>query len=228
VEKDVGPLPNATVIHEGIADVYDRGAPTPTEVADLKKTYDIKDRFVMAFGAETKHKNIDFLVRSFLRVRRRLPGNFQLLLVGCHEMDSSDYFRALMTTHSPDDVVCVGFLPDADVVALYNCTDCFVYPSLYEGFGFPPLEAMACGAPVLASNASAIPEIVGDAALTFDPTDSASFDILFVDFLSRLQNVEYRRALTAKAYKHAKGFSWRSTAEKTLGVFHDVLATSRT
>jgi glycosyltransferase involved in cell wall biosynthesis len=87
---------------------------------------------------------------------------------------------------------------------------------------------MACGAPVLASNASAIPEIVGDAAETFDPTDSASFDRLFIAFLSRLQNVQYRQALTAKAYDHAKGYSWRKTTEKTLRVFHEVLGTRRT
>src|SRR4029077_18148195 len=122
----------------------------------------------------TKHKNVDFLVRSFVRVRRQLPGDFQLLLVGCQEPDWSDFFRPLMDTYSENDVVCVGFVSDVDVVALYNCKDCFVYPSLYEGFGFPPLEAMACGAPGLASNVSAIPEIVGYAAQTFDPTDSAS------------------------------------------------------
>jgi glycosyltransferase involved in cell wall biosynthesis len=227
-EKDIGPLPNAVVVHEGIADIYDRVELTQSDVASLKKKYGIRDRFVMAFGASTKHKNVDFLVRSFLRVRRQLPGDFQLLLVGCQETDWSDFFRPLMDTHSENDVVCVGFVSDMDVVALYNCTDCFVYPSLYEGFGFPPLEAMACGAPVLASNVSAIPEIVGDAAQTFDPTDSASFDLSFIAFLSRLQNVEYRQALIVKAYEHAKRYSWRTTAEKTLRVFHEVLGTSRT
>lgn len=227
-EQDIGPLANAVVVHEGIAEIYDRVDLTQSDVVSLKKKYGIRDRFVMAFGAETKHKNVDFLVRSFVRVRRQLPGDFQLLLVGCQEMDSSDYFRTLMDNHSENDVVCVGFVSDEDVVALYNCTDCFVYPSLYEGFGFPPLEAMACGAPVLASNVSAIPEIVGDAAETFDPTDSESFDVLFIAFLSRLENVEYRQALIARGYKHAKGYSWRRTAEKTLRVFHEVLGTSRT
>ena len=227
-EKDIGPLANAVVVHEGIADIYDRVELTQSDVVSLKKKYGIRDRFVMAFGASAKHKNVDFLVRSFVRVRRQLPGDFQLLLVGCQEMDSSDYFRPLLDNHSVNDVVCVGFVSDMDVVALYNCTDCFVYPSLYEGFGFPPLEAMACGAPVLASNVSAIPEIVGDAAEKFDPTDSASFDILFIAFLSRLQNVEYRQALVAKAYEHAQGYSWRRAAEKTLRVFHEVLGTRRT
>jgi glycosyltransferase involved in cell wall biosynthesis len=227
-EKDIGPLANAVVVHEGIADIYDRVELTQSDVVSLKKKYGIRDRFVMAFGASAKHKNVDFLVRSFVRVRRQLPGDFQLLLVGCQEMDWSDYFRPLLDNHSVNDVVCVGFVSDMDVVALYNCTDCFVYPSLYEGFGFPPLEAMACGAPVLASNVSAIPEIVGDAAEKFDPTDSASFDILFVAFLSRLQNVEYRQALVAKAYEHAQGYSWRRAAEKTLRVFHEVLGTRRT
>ena len=227
-EKDIGPLSNAVVVHEGIAGIYDRLELTQNDVMSLKKKYGIRDRFVMAFGASTKHKNVDFLVRSFVRVRHQLPGDFQLLLVGCQETDWLDYFRPLMDEHSEDDVVCVGFVSDMDVVSLYNCTDCFVYPSLYEGFGFPPLEAMACGAPVLASNASAIPEIVGDAAEQFDPTDSASFDTLFVAFLSRLQNEEYRRALIAKAYEHAKGYSWRRTAKKTLRVFHEVLGTGRT
>jgi glycosyltransferase involved in cell wall biosynthesis len=227
-EKDIGPLANAVVVHEGIADIYDRVALTQSEVATLKKKYGIRDRFVMAFGASTKHKNIDFLVRSFLRVRRGLPGDFQLLLVGCQTLDSSAYFRTLMDNPSENGVVCIGFVPDVDVVALYNCTDCFVYPSLYEGFGFPPLEAMACGAPVLASNVSAIPEIVGDAAQTFDPTDSSTFDVSLIEFLSRLKNVEHRQALIAKAYEHAKGYSWRATAKKTLHVFHDGLGTSRT
>jgi len=226
-EKDIGPLANAVVVHEGIADIYDRVELTQSDVVSLKKKYGIRDRFVMAFGASAKHKNVDFLVRSFVRVRRQLPGDFQLLLVGCQEMDWSDYFRPLLDNHSVNDVIRVGFVSDMDVVALYNCTDCFVYPSLYEGFGFPPLEAMACGAPVLASNVSAIPEIVGDAAEKFDPTDSASFDILFIAFLSRLQNVEYRQALVAKAYEHAQGYSWRRAAEKTLRVFHEVLGTRR-
>ena len=224
-EKDIGPLANAVVVHEGIADIYDRVELTQSDVVSLKKKYGIRDKFVMAFGASAKHKNVDFLVRSFVRVRRQLPGDFQLLLVGCQE---SDYFRPLLDNHSVNDVVCVGFVSDMDVVALYNCTDCFVYPSLYEGFGFPPLEAMACGAPVLASNVSAIPEIVGDAAEKFDPTNSASFDILFIAFLSRLQNVEYRQALVAKAYEHAQGYSWRRAAEKTLRVFHEVLGTRGT
>jgi len=227
-ENDIGPLANAIVVHEGIADTYDRLELTQTDVEGLKKKYGIRDRFVMAFGASGQFKNVDFLVRSFLRVRRRLPGDFQLLLVGCQEMDSADYYRTVTDTHAQHDVLCVGFVSDMDVVALYNCTDAFVYPSLYEGFGFPPLEAMACGAPVLASNVSAIPEIVADAAETFDPTDSARFDRSFIAFLSRLQNVEYRHALTAKAYQHARGYSWRRTAEKTLRVFHEVLAASRT
>jgi glycosyltransferase involved in cell wall biosynthesis len=227
-EKDIGLLANAVVIHEGIANTYDRFEATQSERANLKNKYGIRDRFIMAFGASTRHKNVDFLVRSFLRVRRQLPGDFQLLLVGCHEMGASGYFRTILDNHSENDVIPLGFLSDMDVVALYNAADCFVYPSLYEGFGFPPLEAMACGAPVFASNASAIPEVVGDAAETFDPTDSAAFDLSFVAFMSRLQNVEYRQALIAKAYQHAKGYSWRRTAEKTLAVFHDVLGTSRT
>lgn len=227
-EKDIGPLANAVVVHEGIAELYDRLQLTQSAVVSLKKKFGIRDRFAMAFGASTTHKNIDFLVRSFLRVRRQLPGDFQLLLVGCQEKDLSGYFRTATDNPAQNDVVGVGFVSDVDVVALYNCTDCFVYPSLYEGFGFPPLEAMACGAPVMASNVSAIPEIVGDAAEQFDPTDSARFDLSFVAFLARLENAEYRQALTTKAYGHAKSYSWRKTAEKTLRVFHEVLGTSQT
>jgi glycosyltransferase involved in cell wall biosynthesis len=227
-EKDIGSLPNAVVVHEGIADIYDRAALNKSAVERLKRKYRIRDRFVMALGASGPLKNVDFLVRSFLRVRRHLPGDFQLLLAGCQELHSSDYFRTVMDNHAQGDVVCVGFVSDTELVALYNTTEAFVYPSLYEGFGFPPLEAMACGAPVLASNASAIPEIVADAAELFDPMDSASFDRSLISFLSRLQNVEFRQAVIAKGYEHAKGYSWRRTAEKTLRVFHEVLGASRT
>jgi glycosyltransferase involved in cell wall biosynthesis len=94
-EKDIGPLANAVVVHEGIADIYDRVELSQSDVVSLKKNYGIRDRFAMAFGASTKHKNVDFLVRSFV-VRRQLPGDFQLLLVGCQETDWSDFFRPLM------------------------------------------------------------------------------------------------------------------------------------
>jgi glycosyltransferase involved in cell wall biosynthesis len=222
-ERDIGTLTNAEVIHSGISEFYDRIELTDAAISDLKRRYDIRNRFFMAFGAAAAYKNVDFLVRSFLRIRRQLPGEYQLLLVGCQDMQSAGYLRTVRDANAQDHVVSVGFVPDQDLKALYNCTDCFVYPSLYEGFGFPPLEAMACGAPVLSSNLSSMPEIVGGVCEMADPTNEASFDSATIDFASRLRDLEYRESLTARAYLHARRFTWRRAAEHTLRVFHEAI-----
>jgi glycosyltransferase involved in cell wall biosynthesis len=109
-------------------------------------------------------------------------------------------------------------------VTLYRCAECFVYPSLYEGFGLPPLEAMACGAPVLASNASAIPEVVGGACELADATNEREFDRALLDLLLKLQNDGFRKGVVQRGYDHAKSFTWEKTAGQTLASFYEVMA----
>ncbi|MCS6845907.1 MAG: glycosyltransferase, partial [Caldilineales bacterium] len=103
---------------------------------------------------------------------------------------------------------------------LYSGAIAFVYPSLYEGFGLPPLEAMACGSPVICSHAASLPEVVGDAALTFDPTDVEALAQALADVLS---NPGLREDLRRRGLRRAAGFSWRRCAQETLAVYREAL-----
>ena len=222
IEVDTGPLRNAVVIYEGISPKYKILRLEESETKDLKDKYSIKKKFILALGAAAQYKNIDFLVQSYSRIKKRLPYEVQLLLVGNQDGDSIEYMRTIHRLELQKDVICTGFVPDEDLIRLYNCAECFVYPSLYEGFGFPPLEAMACGAPVLTSNMSSIPEIVGDACVMADATHEGDFDQALYGLLIQLMNKEYRELVIRKGNHHVKNFSWKRTAENTLRVIYDV------
>lgn len=223
IEVDTGPLSNAVVIHEGISPKYDILKLEESERKNLKSKYGIKNKFILALGASAKYKNIEFLVKSYSRIKKRLPDELQLLLVGNQDENSIDYMRTIDRLDLQADVICTGFVPDDDLIRLYNCAECFVYPSLYEGFGFPPLEAMACGVPVLTSNVSSIPEIVRDACVMADATNEGDFERALYGLLDQLRNKEYRDHVSRKGYLYAKSFSWRRTAENTLETFYDVV-----
>jgi glycosyltransferase involved in cell wall biosynthesis len=115
----------------------------------------------------------------------------------------------------------IGYVPDADLPALYSGATLFCYPSLYEGFGLPPLEAMACGAPTITSNTSSLPEVVGDAALTVDPTSVESIAVALRRFL---QDPELRETYRQKGRQRAATFSWQRTAQLTRGVYDQVVS----
>ena len=117
-----------------------------------------------------------------------------------------------------------GYVPDADLPALYGGATAFVFPSLYEGFGLPPLEAMACGTPVVTSNVSSLPEVVGDAALTVDPTDVKAIAEAINGILD---NPALAADLRARGLARAKQFTWERTAQQTLAVYDEVLARRR-
>ena len=118
-----------------------------------------------------------------------------------------------------DDVVMTGYVSDEDLVIFYNLADVFVHPSLYEGFGLPPLEAMACGTPVLTSNVSSLPEVVGEAAVLFDPLNVKSL----ADGLTRILSDEVlRMELKRKGIERVQKFSWADTVSRTIKVYESV------
>jgi glycosyltransferase involved in cell wall biosynthesis len=118
----------------------------------------------------------------------------------------------------------VGFVSDADLLQLYNACDCFVFPSFYEGFGFPALEAMACGRTVVCSDASALPEVVDGAAILFDPYATDEIVRAIADVLL---DAELRGRMERLGIQRAAHFSWQKTAQKTLEAFHQVMEEPR-
>jgi glycosyltransferase involved in cell wall biosynthesis len=129
-------------------------------------------RHLLYVGSENPRKNLPFLIRALAQLQRRVP-NVRLLKVGSPENlpQYQQLKQQIAALHLEDQVIFFEHLSQEDLTALYSAVDGFVFPSLYEGFGFPPLEAMACGAPVVCSTAASLPEVVGDAALAVDPRD---------------------------------------------------------
>jgi len=143
----------------------------------------------------------------------------KLVIVGIPNWRRTKFCKMFKESRYSRDIIFTDFVTEGDLVLLYNGATVFLYPSLYEGFGLPLLEAMACGVPVISSDRTSIPEIVGDAALLINPTDGEE---LKKELTNVLNNESLRNELTTRGYKQPKKFSWRKTAEETLGVYESV------
>jgi glycosyltransferase involved in cell wall biosynthesis len=161
-------------------------------------------------------KNLIRLIQAYQRMRehRRLP--HKLVIAGGLGWLYNDIFREVEDLHLGDDVFFPGFVPDQDLPALYSLADLLAYPSLYEGFGFPPLEAMACGTPVVCSNTSSLPEVVGDAAVMALPLD---VDALAEAMGQVLEDQQLRLTLVQKGFAQAAQFTWERSARKLVECF---------
>lgn len=174
--------------------------------------------FVLWVGTLEPRKNLSTLLRAFALVRRRAP-QASLVLVGEWGMADGEVERDL--DQLGRSVIRPGFVSDEELAVLYSATTCFVFPSMYEGFGLPPLEAMACGAPVVASDRSSIPEVVGDAGLLVDPTEpEALADAIESVVLSPDAAADLRR----RGMERARQFTWRRSAELTLAAYRAALS----
>jgi glycosyltransferase involved in cell wall biosynthesis len=164
-------------------------------------------------------KNLPRLIEAFAEVRRRLARSArppQLVLAGTRAWLHSGIFEAVEAHGLGGDVVFMDYVPIADLPALYAGATCFVFPSLYEGFGLPVLEAMAAGAPVVAARAGSIPEVAGDAALLVDATGSGE---LATALEALLTDAALRERLVARGRARAAEFGWEGVARRTLAVY---------
>ncbi len=202
-----------TVIHLG-------GQEEPYGVpADRSETSDavrnISRPFVLAFSSLSAHKNIPRLISAFARISSEVAHS--LVLVG--HLPEKSHIRAEIERAGSDRIRFTGYLPDEDVRALMRDTSLFVFPSVYEGFGLPILDAQHAGVPVACSSAAALPEVAGDGAVLFDP--------LSVDDIARalrrcLLDRDLRETLIERGHENARGFSWARTARETLKVYSSV------
>lgn len=181
-------------------------------------------RYLLHVGTVEPRKNLLRLFRAFERMSRADPQGPDLVFVGGSGWRNQEFYRAVETSPVRSRVHLMGYLPEQDLAALYSGSLATVYPSLYEGFGLPPLEAMACGAPVITSNTSSLPEVVGDAALLVDPTDVRAIEAALVRVKD---DPEIRATLRLRGLQRVKQFSWDVTARRTLevyGVAHSPIA----
>src|SRR5215213_2201510 len=190
------------------------------EVAGLLKRFGIDRDFVLFVGTIEPRKNLRRLVEAFERLLRSTSLSPKLVVAGGQGWLMDD-FQSLINQKGLEDRVCLtGYLEDEDLCRLYSTCTAFVYPSLYEGFGLPPLEAMACGAPVITSRIASLTETVGTAARLVDPNDVEDLARAMAEMLTD----EKRRQHYAELGRNqVKRFSWEQTALKTLEVYREVL-----
>ncbi len=185
-------------------------------LAMVRARYETGEGYILCVGNLQPRKNLKTLIDAYIRLRRGDVTRHRLVLVGRQAWLHDDIFAAARASGYADDLVFTGYVPQDDLVALYNAADLFVYPSIFEGFGLPPLEAMACGTPVVTSNTSALPETVGEAALTVDPLDA---DALARAMAMVLRHDAARARFAALGPRRASAFSWEATARIVLGVY---------
>ncbi len=210
--------PDNVVVALGAADPVYRRVHDPARLAEVRTRYGTGEHFILYVGNIERRKNLRTLIEAYVRLRRTDAVRARLVLVGRSVWLSDDIFAAARDSGYADELVFTDYVPEDDLVALYSAADLFVFPSLFEGFGIPVLEAMACGAPVVCSNATSLPEVAGDAALMCDPLD--------VDGLARsmavvLDDPTLRGTLSATGMRRAALFSWEDTARTIAGVYRD-------
>lgn len=186
----------------------------------FKEKYNLRREYILYVGTLEPRKNIINLLRAYSSLIKEHPDlEEQLVVVGKKGWLYTGIFKEVEELKLGDRVVFTGYVPDEDIVLFYNCARLFIYPSLYEGFGLPVLEAMACGTPVITSNRSSLPEVAGDAARLVDPENveeiaQAMKEILSDDCL--------RSQMSKEGIGRARLFSWEKAAQETLKVYEEV------
>ncbi|HYW71951.1 MAG TPA: glycosyltransferase family 1 protein, partial [Pyrinomonadaceae bacterium] len=180
----------------------------------------IEDDFILFVGTLEPRKNLLTLLRAFAQILRLTTLRPQLVVSGGQGWSMEETFAAISDEGIKERLCLTGFLHDHDLGALYSSCGAFIYPSLYEGFGLPPLEAMACGAPVIAGRISALQETLADAAVLIDPLDT---DSLARAIIAVLADGKQRDQLIEKGHARASQFSWDKAAEMTFAVYQEVL-----
>lgn len=197
-----------------------------TELKRIRETYGIQKNYVLSLSSIQPRKNLVRLIEAYsclraVRPEGKLP---QLVLVGKRGWLEHETFRAAERSALGKEILFTGYVPERDLAALYSGAICFVYPSYFEGFGLPVVEAMQCGVPVIVGNQTSLPEVVGDAGLQFDPFDTQAL----VNALTVvLENSEYRAALSTKGLERSRRFNWQNTALMTLGVYERAVKRKR-
>jgi glycosyltransferase involved in cell wall biosynthesis len=195
------------------------------DLEGLKKKYGIEREYLLSVGNLQPRKNLARLIKAYTRLRESVEEfRCQLVLVGRRAWLYKNIFHEAHRSRYAGDVILTDYVPEADLPGLYSGALAFVYPSIFEGFGLPVLEAMACGAPVITSNSSSLPEVVGDAGLMVDPFDEEALEKAM---LRVVEDVHLRAQLSAQSVRQAAKFSWRQTAELTLAVYQEVMASRR-
>lgn len=206
------------VTHLAASDVFKPIADKDSLKA-IKDKYKLPERFILSVGTVQPRKNFVRLTQAYKLLKDRRNIQHKLVIAGRLRLGTEELKSTMDKLQLQDDLILTDHVPDEDLVSIYNLADLFVFVSLYEGFGIPPLEAMQCGLPVIASNTSSIPEIVGDAARLVDPYD---IEQISTELENLIFDDDLKDKLREKGLKRAELFSWQRTAQETLNIYEAI------
>ncbi len=209
-----------TTIHSGLNACYRQYSRNDLSLLTVKERYHVPYRFILFLGTIEPRKNIIGLIDAYNMLRARYGkeyANVGLVIAGNPGWKSRQIYKAITLSPYRNDIHVIGFVAEDDKVALYNLATVFVYPSFFEGFGFPPLEAMACGTPTITSNTSSLPEVVADGALMIDPDRPE--EIVYA-LHSILSDTSLANRLSDHGIARTMTFSWQHAAQTFCNVLH--------
>ena len=227
ISRTYGIAPEGITVTPEAAPAHFAPVANETELRRIRKSYGIQESYILSLGSIQPRKNLVRLIEAYsclraVRPQVKLP---QLVLAGRRGWLDDETFRAAEQHALGKDILFTGYVPEEDLAGLYSGAICFVYPSYFEGFGLPAIEAMQCGVPVIAGNRTSLPEVVADAGLLFDPFDTQAL----VKALTQVIDDSASRAmLRAKGLERARNFNWKTTARLTLNVYQVAAKTKRT
>jgi len=186
---------------------------------NINLDFDLPDKFILSVGSIEPRKNLFGLLKAYNLLEADIKSKYKLVLVGFKGWQNQELMEII--NNNKENIHYLGFIDDIELAKVYNLASCFVFSSFYEGFGLPPLEAMACGTPVIASNTTSIPEVCGDAALYCDPSDVQNIKqkIGLV-----LNDINLQKEMIINGLKRAKKFSWEKSANEHIKLFSEVLS----
>lgn len=187
-------------------------------IQETKNKFNLNNDFLLFVGSIEPRKNLLTLLKAYHILSNDIKKNYPLVLIGFKGWENKEIMQEIEA--EKEHIKYLGYLSNKELAHVYNLATLFIYPSLYEGFGIPPLEAMACGTAVIASNVASLPEACGDAAEYINPNDSNDIAEKIVDLLT---NNTKRKALVKKGFEHAKDFSWDKASKAHMKVFQKVM-----
>jgi len=190
-------------------------------VEDYRTKNNLPSKMILNIGTLEPRKNVVTLIKAFKKLHKGGLKDYVLVIVGEKGWLYKRIFEEIESSGVEQSIRLLGVARDEDLPLLYNCADLFVYPSLYEGFGLPPLEAMACGIPVITSNTSSLPEVVGNAGIMVDPLDVNS---LYEAMANVLKDQELKYQMSRDGLKRSKMFTWEKTVSGVLKIYNEILS----
>lgn len=192
----------------------------PKPDPSILEKYGLQAPYLLHTGTIEPRKNLQLLVKAFEQIKKKKPINLQLVLVGKLGWKSESLQQLIDASPFKNDIKLLGYVDRAVLPTIYTGASAFIYPSHFEGFGLPVLEAMSCGIPVIVSNVSSLPEIIGTAGLTFSPNNQ---DQLVKRIYQIIEDESLQQTLSKKSLQQAAKFSWHKTAKETLEIFEQLM-----